>query len=113
MNKSNPNEKFIPGVPSVRVYCGHHRMVALCELQPHPKTPLRVLMRNREALKKIVLQNGVRRPIIVSNRSGLVVGGAWVLVALRELGASHAPCENQDFQAEANERINISFDTRI
>jgi len=56
-----------------------------------------------EALSKIIKINGFRSPIIVSNRTGLIVSGHGRLQAARLLGMTELPVIYQDFKNEADE----------
>lgn len=56
-----------------------------------------------ERLKQIIKYQGFRSPLIISNRSQLLVAGHGRLLAARDLGFTHLPCIYQDFDDEDQE----------
>jgi DNA modification methylase len=66
-----------------------------------------------QALAKIIKINGFRSPIIVSNRTGLIVAGHGRLQAARLLGMEELPVIYQDFENEADELRHRLADNEI
>lgn len=56
-----------------------------------------------ERLVKIITHQGFRQPLIISNRSGLLVAGHGRLIAAKRLGMTEVPVIFQDFENEEME----------
>jgi DNA modification methylase len=56
-----------------------------------------------ERLADIIKYQGFRNPLIISNRSGLVVAGHGRLLAAKFLNMTHVPVIYQDFESEEQE----------
>jgi hypothetical protein len=54
-------------------------------------------------LADIIQYQGFRSPLIISNRSGLIVAGHGRLLAAKFLGLTHVPVMYQDFESEEQE----------
>ena len=63
--------------------------------------------------KKVVLHQGIRRAIVVSNQSGLIVTGHGLYQLLKELGVAKAPVDFQDFKTPADETAHLLADNRL
>ena len=97
--------------PEVR--CAHREMVDPAALVPHPRNPNRHSGEQVALLAKIILHQGWRNPITVSNRSGFVVAGHARLAAGLALGCLVVPVDRQDFANEADEYAHMIADNRI
>lgn len=78
-------------------------IVSVKDLRPNHKnrnihTPAQI-----ERLTEIIRYQGFRNPLIVSNRSGLVVAGHGRLMAAKKLGLKEVPVLFQDFDSEEQE----------
>lgn len=78
-------------------------LLPIGELKPNPKNRNKHPREQIERLKKLIQYQGFRQPIIVSNRSGLMVVGHGRLEAAKELGMTHVPVIFQDFESEEQE----------
>lgn len=79
------------------------RLVPIGDIKPslknrnsHPKEQI-------ERLKEVIRYQGFRSPLIVSNRTGLLVAGHGRLEAAKGLGMQVLPCLFQDFDSEEQE----------
>ena len=75
----------------------------IAELVPSPKNRNKHSDEQVAALAESIRVEGIRNPLIVSNRSGHLVCGHGRLLALKKLGAEVAPVMFQDFDSEASE----------
>lgn len=79
------------------------QLVPVSELKPnqanrnkHPKEQI-------DRLAEIIKYQGFRNPIIVSNRTGLIVAGHGRLIAAKKLGFTEVPVTFQDFDSDEQE----------
>jgi len=100
-----------PGLPAIR--CAHTRLAALDELKPNPRNPNQHPPEQMRLYKKVVLHQGIRRAIVVSNQSGLIVTGHGLYQLLKELGVKQAPVDFQDFKTPADETAHMLADNRL
>lgn len=70
------------------------------DLKPNPKNRNKHSDEQIERLIKLIEHHGFRQPIIVSNRSGLVVAGHGRLEASKRMGLSQVPVAYQDFDSD-------------
>ena len=96
-----------------KILCAKSKLVAIGELVPHPENPNTHPARQIELLTKIILAQGWRAPIVVSNRSGYIVAGHARLLAAQELNCEKVPVDFQDFKTEADEYAHLVADNRI
>ena len=97
----------------LRVECAHDKMVPLGEIKPHPKNPNRHSTEQITLLAKIIMKNGFRAPICVSNRSGLVTRGHARFAAATLLGAATVPVDFQDYASDDDEVADMLADNHI
>jgi len=98
-------------MPAIR--CAHTRMVALGELKPNPRNPNQHPEDQMRLYRKVVLHQGIRRAIVVSNQSGLIVTGHGLFQLLQSLGVTEAPVDFQDFATPADETAHLLADNRL
>lgn len=96
-----------------KVKCAHDELVPLHKLVPNPKNPNTHPEKQIERLAKIIDYQGMRRPIIVSKRSGFITVGHGRLEALKKLGWDKAPVNYQDYDSEAAEYADMTADNAI
>ena len=97
----------------VPVLCGGHKMVNVGQLKPHPSNPNKHLPDQLELLKQIILKNGWRRPIVVSNQSGFIVSGEGRYLAAKSLGMDSVPVSYQDYDSPEQEAADRVADNKI
>jgi len=100
-------------VAKVEVKCSFDKKVKLGELIPHPKNNNVHPKEQIERLAKIIEHQGMRAPIVVSNRSGYITKGHGRLMALKMLGVSSAPVNFQDYESEQQEYADLTADNEI
>ena len=113
---SNPKAKKAKTDPvsdTIAVHCAHVKMVDVTDLKPNPRNPNQHGDIQVALLAKNIRALGWRHPIIVSNRSGLIVAGHARLAAANMLGCSTVPVDHQDFDTDADEMAYLIADNRI
>jgi len=80
------------------------KLVSIGELNPNPKNRNKHSKGQVSRLAKLIAHYGWRLPIIVSNRSGLIVSGHGRLLAAKKLKLTQVPACFQDFKDEDEER---------
>lgn len=98
---------------SPEVRCAHDKLVPVDELIPHPRNPNKHPRKQIELLAKIMRQQGVRRPIVASKRSGFLVIGHGRLEAAKLNGWATFPVDYQDYESEAMEYADMVADNKI
>jgi DNA modification methylase len=79
------------------------RMVPLSDIKPNPKNRNRHSKDQIARLTQIIEYQGFRQPLMVSNRSGLLVGGHGRLLAAKKLKLKEVPVCFQDFDSDEQE----------
>ena len=98
------------GVP---VYCSYDEIVGIETLKAYPGNPNEHPDEQIELLKKIILNNGWRAPITVSNLSGYIVKGHGRYMAAARAGWSKVPIDRQDYKSTAEEVRDLIADNKI
>ena len=98
-------------VPAVN--CAFDEMVALEKIIPNPRNLNQHPEGQINLLAKIIVHQGWRSPIVISNRSGFVVAGHGRYEAAKRLGLSTVPVDYKDFPTEADEHAHLIADNRI
>jgi 3'-phosphoadenosine 5'-phosphosulfate sulfotransferase (PAPS reductase)/FAD synthetase len=88
-------------------------MVPLGELRPNPRNPNGHPKKQIKLLAKIFSENGIRRPITVSRRSGLITVGHGRLYAAQLLKLDSYPVDYQDYESDEHEMADMLADNRI
>jgi hypothetical protein len=97
----------------IKIHCAHKELVDINSLQPHPNNANRHPEDQIEVFKKIILFNGVRRPITVSTRSGYITKGHGELETLKSLGMEKVPVDYQDYDSELQEIADMNADNAL
>jgi hypothetical protein len=87
--------------------------VDIHKLQPNPKNANKHPQLQIDRLAKIIDYQGMRSPIVVSNRSGFITKGHGRLEALQKLGWTKVPVDYQDYENDAQEYSDIIADNEI
>jgi len=97
----------------VPVRCSYTRLEPVSKLKPNPSNPNKHDAAQLGLYAKILRHQGWRKPIVVSNRSGLIVcGHGAYLTALAE-GWSSVPIDVQEFASKADEIAHLIADNRL
>lgn len=105
-----PKKKMAGGVP---VFCKFSEIVNVAELKPNPKNPNTHPQNQIELLSKIIMANGWRERIIVSNLSGMIVKGHGRYKAAIKAGLNEVPVEYQDYENREAEIKDLIADNKI
>lgn len=98
---------------AIKIRCSHDRMEPLGALKRFPNNPNEHPREQIELLAKIIANQGVRMPIVVSNRSGCITRGHGRLDAAELLGMKEYPIDLQDYDDERQEKADVMADNRI
>lgn len=79
------------------------QQVDINTITPHPKNPNKHSKEQIERLAKIVKYQGFRSPLIISNRSGLLISGHGRLEVAKKMGMKTLPVIFQDFESDEQE----------
>lgn len=79
------------------------KLVPIDEIAPNPKNRNKHSPEQIERLADIIKYQGFRAPLIVSNRTGLLVAGHGRLMAAKKLGLKQVPVMHQDFESDEQE----------
>lgn len=78
-------------------------LVPISKIIPNPKNRNKHSDEQIERLKEIIKYQGFRNPLIISNRSGMLVAGHGRLIAAKKLGYEVLPVVYEDFDSEEQE----------
>lgn len=107
-------EEHVKGMAGeVPVYCAHDAIMPLEDIVAHPKNPNTHPADQIDLLKRIILKQGWRSPIVISRRSGFVVKGHGRLMAALDGDMEFAPVDYQDYENEAKEYEDMIADNRL
>lgn len=97
----------------IKIKCNSMKLVPIEELEPHPKNPNSHSDEQISRLAEIIKYQGVRQPIKVSKRSGLITSGHGRLAAFRKLGMKKVPVDFQDYDNDEQEYADLVSDNAI
>lgn len=95
------------------VRCAYKELVAVDELVPHTMNPNKHPPKQIEMFIAILQYSGVRRPITVSTRSGMITKGHGQLEAYKAAGWKQVPVDYQDYEDEASELADLVADNQL
>lgn len=98
---------------SPAIHCAFDKLVPVEQLKPHPRNPNKHPKAQIKLLAHIMKAQGIRRPIVVSNRSGLITIGHGRLEAATLNGWKSYPVDFQDYESEALEYADMVADNKI
>ncbi len=93
--------------------CAYDELIDVDLLVPNPKNPNKHPDEQIKLLAKIMAHQGVRSPIVVSNRSGFITKGHGRLMAAKLNGWTQMPVDRQDYETEADEYADMVADNKI
>lgn len=103
----------IPTASGIPVHCAHDALVDAATLIPNPRNPNKHPDEQIRLLAKIIVSQGWRAPITVSNRSGFIVRGHGRLQAALAAGLDQVPVDYQDYANEEEEWADLVADNRL
>lgn len=97
----------------VKIRCAYSSLVDPTALRPNPKNPNRHPAKQIELFTKILAYNGIRRAVVVSNRSKFVTKGHGLLEAALAMGLSSVPVDYQDYDSDEQELADVLADNQL
>lgn len=89
------------------------KLVPINELKPNPENNNKHSDDQLKQLEKIIAHQGFRSPIVVSNRSGLIVCGHARFEVAKQMGFKSLPVIYQDFDNADDEYAHLTADNAI
>ncbi len=80
------------------IHCAFDKLISVEELKPHPRNPNKHPKDQIRLLAHIMKAQGIRRPIVVSRRSGLITIGHGRLEAAKLNGWQIYPVDFQEYE---------------
>lgn len=97
----------------IPIHCAYDELIKVSDLKPHPKNRNRHPQEQIERLTKIIKYQGIRSPIKVSRRSGLITAGHGRLEVYKGLKLKVVPVNFQDYETEEQEYADVQSDNAI
>lgn len=109
MVKAKAKEKPIPP----KIHCAYDELVSIEKLVPHPKNRNQHSEEQIERLASILEYQGIRKPCVVSKRSGFMTTWHGRLLAAKYAKWTHVPVNYQDYDSEEQEYADLVADNAI
>lgn len=100
-------------LPGERIECKYGKLVNIGDLKPNPQNPNLHTPDQIDKLAALITLHGWRLPIIVSERSGLIVAGHGRLMAAEKIGVAKVPVDFQNFKDDAEEMAVLISDNVV
>lgn len=97
--------------PAVR--CTHSKLVPTADLKPNPENPNKHDDAQLVLYAKILLHQGWRKSLTVSNQSGFIVTGHGAWMTAKAQGWPVCPVDYQDFASKADEIAHMIADNKL
>jgi len=97
----------------IKATAANFKLVPIEQLVPHPRNTNRHSIEQIEHLAKLLVFQGFREPLTISNRSGFIVAGHCRLEAAKLAGMDKVPCIFQEFDTEAQEFAHLNADNEV
>lgn len=94
----------------IPVRCRYTALLPISKVKPNPANPNHHPPEQIELLQKLIQGSGWRKPLVISNLSGLLVSGHGRLLAAKKLKLSVVPVEYQDYDTPAQEDADLTAD---
>jgi len=108
-----PTQASIKKKLPYRLLCSYDKLIHIDELHLNPDNPNEHPELQITLLAQVMKTNGVRRPIRVSTRTGLVTAGHGQILSSRVNGWDYLPVDFQDYKNEADEFNDVVADNSI
>ncbi len=102
-----------PSAVKPEVRCAHDAIVEVASLVPNPRNPNKHPAEQLRIYAKVLLYQGWRKAIVVSNQSGKIVTGVGAYLTCIAEGWPSAPVDYQDFENAADEMAHLLADNRL
>src|SRR5947207_13583562 len=97
--------------PSIN--CAHDKLVETDKLKPNPENPNKHDAAQLALYAKILLHQGWRKALTVSNQSGFIVTGHGAWLTAKAQGWPTVPVDYQDFASKADEIAPMIADNKL
>src|SRR5947207_5431877 len=97
--------------PSIN--CAHDKLVETDKLKPNPENPNKHDAAQLALYAKILLHQGWRKALTVSNQSGFIVTGHGAWLTAKAQGWKTVPVDYQDFASKADEIAHMIADNKL
>lgn len=97
----------------IQVHCRHDAIEKTAKIKPNPENPNEHPKEQIDKLVKIITRNGWRKPITISNRSGMVTKGHGRLMAAQAAGWEEVPVEYQRYRSDNEEWADVIADNQL
>lgn len=85
-------------------------IVHVSQIKPNPENPNKHKPEDITSLALLLRYQGIRKPLIVSNQSGMLATGHGTLMAVIENGWEYVPVSYQDFESYEQEYAHLVAD---
>ncbi len=99
--------------PKMVIRCAYDKIIPIAKLKPNPKNRNKHPKEQIKRLAQILAYQGIRRPVRVSKRSGLMTVGHGMLEAAILNGWKLMPVNMQDYDNEEMELADLTADNAI
>jgi len=96
-----------------RLECSYDKLVHIDELVPNPDNPNKHSDKQVTLLAQVMTTTGVRRPVRVSTRSGLISAGHCELQSFRLNGWDYVPVDYQAYESSGDEWNDMVADNSL
>lgn len=97
----------------VEIHCSYQKLLPIVDIKRHPDNPNKHSDDQIKRLAEILLYQGIRHPIIVSDLTSRCVAGHGRLMALKKIGVKEVPVDVQHFDTEDQEYAFLVSDNAI
>src|SRR5204862_2659334 len=111
LQKSSEKAQSAMTIPVVN--CVHSKMVLTEDLKPSPENPNCHPPEQLALYAKILLHQGWRKALTVSNQSGFIVTGHGAWLTAKAQGWPTVPVDYQDFANKADEIAHMIADNKL
>lgn len=97
----------------MRIHATEIRLMPIDDLIQNPENPNKHTDEQIDNIARVISGNGFRRPVTVSNQSGMVVVGHGRLLAAKKLGMKEIPVIYQDYESYDFEYADMVADNAL
>ncbi len=95
------------------INCAHDKLVKTDKIKPNPDNPNKHDVAQLNLYAKILLHQGWRKSLTVSNQSGFIVTGHGAWLTAKAQGWASVPVDYQDFENRADEIAHMIADNKL
>ena len=112
-NKPKPTKGRIHGSAEPVINCAFRSKIPTEDLKPNPQNPNQHPEEQLRVYAKIIRHQGWRKPVVVSNQSGLIVTGHGAWLTAKAEGWKFIPVDYQDFKSPEDELDHLLADNHL